>query len=583
VDPHDVLASFLQALGVAPEAIPPNTQARTLLFRSMLSDRRLLLFLDDVRGAQDVRLFLPGGGTCAVIAAGRSDLSGLVVRESAHRLVLGPLSGDESREILTRRIGGGRTEAEPEAVAALAEHCAGVPLALSTVAARAVLQRHFSLAQIVDELRDGTLEVAMAKDPSAPQHVTPFPMRALVGQSTPPGPGGVPEERAAECEQAPSELTGHAMEALGPTEQERVDGHVRQCAHCATELSAIRATVSGLQRLPAEELLGDWTDTFPQLREAAVRAALRDDAPVASADPRPAPRPCASAPDPRPAPRPDVSAPDPTPVVAPGAVRERAAARWSWTLAAGVAGLLLGYGTPLLAPARSASPVTTVVGPAGPSVLRAAGPDGVTAALQPRSVGWGTQVKLELRLLKISGSGPGSVESGPVWWACRVNGPGRGGSTALSGAMFADMYPDRRRPRRHLTDGTDLAGAHRGLRLAPVRQDTPAGGRRRRHPHRPDRPLRHPHRRRPDPADHPRPPLLTRPVRTDTDGRHITTRPSRPTGSGTVTSSTRLALETPLDPVDSFRGGHARAIAWLVAKSPEFTQLRALALRRRGV
>ena len=82
------------------------------------------------------------------------------------------------------------------------------------------------------------------------------------------------------CEQERTELAAYAMAALDPGEAVRVGGHVGKCPACAGEVGEIRTALAAVRLLPAEELLGDWSGKLPELREAAVRAALAEDPPV---------------------------------------------------------------------------------------------------------------------------------------------------------------------------------------------------------------------------------------------------------------------------------------------------------------
>jgi hypothetical protein len=64
------------------------------------------------------------------------------------------------------------------------------------------------------------------------------------------------------------------MGALDPGEAAPVDGHVQECAACAADVDEIRTAVAAVRRLPAEDIVGNWSGKLPELREAAVRAAL---------------------------------------------------------------------------------------------------------------------------------------------------------------------------------------------------------------------------------------------------------------------------------------------------------------------
>jgi hypothetical protein len=68
------------------------------------------------------------------------------------------LSAHESRELLAGRVGGDRVsaEAEDEAVDDIIDRCAGLPLALAIVAARAVRWPDLPLRTFADQLRSGS-------------------------------------------------------------------------------------------------------------------------------------------------------------------------------------------------------------------------------------------------------------------------------------------------------------------------------------------------------------------------------------------------------------------------------------------
>ncbi|MCL6670650.1 AfsR/SARP family transcriptional regulator [Streptomyces panaciradicis] len=164
--PGEAIESFLVALGVAQQAVPEELEARAALYRGVLAGRRVLIVLDNAADSEQVTPLLPAAPGCLVIVTSRSRLSGLVARHGAHPLALAPLSAEESLELLARRLGDARVDAEPEAARAIVGLCAGLPLALSIVAARAALHPGFQLAGIAAELRQdhGSLDAFAGGD-----------------------------------------------------------------------------------------------------------------------------------------------------------------------------------------------------------------------------------------------------------------------------------------------------------------------------------------------------------------------------------------------------------------------------------
>jgi transcriptional regulator with XRE-family HTH domain/tetratricopeptide (TPR) repeat protein len=167
-DAAELVRGFLPALGITPGQIPATTEGQTALYRSVLAGRRMLIVADNARNAAQVRPLLPGAPGCVVVVTSRNRLSGLVTAEGARMLDLDVLSEADAVGLLSARLGPGRVEAEPEAVAELARLCGRLPLALAIVAARAEMSG-WPLAELARQVAgaEGRLEALDLDDPAA--------------------------------------------------------------------------------------------------------------------------------------------------------------------------------------------------------------------------------------------------------------------------------------------------------------------------------------------------------------------------------------------------------------------------------
>ncbi|WP_433604006.1 tetratricopeptide repeat protein [Dactylosporangium sp. CA-139114] len=131
------LDGFLTALGVPAGRVPAGLDAQSALYRTLLADRSMLVLLDNARDAEHVRPLLPSSPGCLAIVTSRHGLAGLVAVEGADLVHLDPLDAAEGRALLARRLGADRVERERAAADVIVRRCAGLPLALAIVSARA--------------------------------------------------------------------------------------------------------------------------------------------------------------------------------------------------------------------------------------------------------------------------------------------------------------------------------------------------------------------------------------------------------------------------------------------------------------
>jgi DNA-binding SARP family transcriptional activator len=181
--PSDVLARFLRDLGVDPARIPVDEEERGAQYRSRLTERKVLIVLDDAKDAAQVRPLLPGSAACAVLVTTRNRMPDL----AGSRFVdLDVLEADEARRMFANIVGPGRAAAEPDATDEVLDACAGLPLAIRIAGARLAARGHWSVRSMaarllderrrLDELKTGDLAVRACFEvsfSSLPGPVTP--------------------------------------------------------------------------------------------------------------------------------------------------------------------------------------------------------------------------------------------------------------------------------------------------------------------------------------------------------------------------------------------------------------------------
>lgn len=171
--PVVALSRFLRAFGVATGELPDDVGEASSLYRSLIAEQRMVVVLDNVLNADQVRPLLPGGRSVAVVTS-RETLGPLVAHEGAHHVPVGVLASDEARTLLVRTIGDERTAEELDSVDAVASLCSNLPLALRIVAANLVLRPRLRIADQVTRLLGGDRlgELVVADDPQSAVRVS---------------------------------------------------------------------------------------------------------------------------------------------------------------------------------------------------------------------------------------------------------------------------------------------------------------------------------------------------------------------------------------------------------------------------
>jgi DNA-binding SARP family transcriptional activator/tetratricopeptide (TPR) repeat protein len=224
----EALRGFLTSLGVPAARVPGDLDAQTGLLRTLLAGRRVLMVLDNARDTEQIRPLLPGTAGCVTLITSRHRLTGLVVTDGARPVPLDLLTDGEAQELLARRLGAGRAAAEPDAVRAMADGCARLPLALAIAAARAATRPATTLAGLAAELTGGArLDTLTTGEPGTDvravfdcsyRNLTPAAARLFRLAGLHPGPDLTPAAAAG--------LAGEPVEGVVPLLAELTAAHL---------------------------------------------------------------------------------------------------------------------------------------------------------------------------------------------------------------------------------------------------------------------------------------------------------------------------------------------------------------------
>ncbi|MFF8463113.1 NB-ARC domain-containing protein [Streptomyces albidoflavus] len=127
VDVAGVLGDWLHAFGVPYGHQPAGLGGRADLFRTVTTGKRVLVVVDNVRQAPEIRALTPGDGL--LVATSRTMLPALRM-DGAVQLVVDPL---DEREAIGIVRGWPVAQSEGPAAAELVRRCGGLPLALRAV------------------------------------------------------------------------------------------------------------------------------------------------------------------------------------------------------------------------------------------------------------------------------------------------------------------------------------------------------------------------------------------------------------------------------------------------------------------
>ncbi|SEF54445.1 DNA-binding transcriptional activator of the SARP family [Actinacidiphila yanglinensis] len=164
----EALDTLLHLVGVPEPSIPQHPEALASAWRTALAARRLIVILDNVADADQVRRLLPGVSPSLVILTSRHRLTGI---PGIRPVSLDVMPLPDAVRMFRRRVGAERAPTA-EASARIVRLCGCLPLAIEIVASRFLSRPSWSAAVLVDrlahpgtrllEIRDGHRELVAA-------------------------------------------------------------------------------------------------------------------------------------------------------------------------------------------------------------------------------------------------------------------------------------------------------------------------------------------------------------------------------------------------------------------------------------
>ncbi|MGW3999612.1 helix-turn-helix domain-containing protein [Amycolatopsis sp. NPDC004772] len=159
LSPGEALHRLLRLLDVSADQLPADEDGLANLVRDQLRGRRMILVLDNVRSAEQIRAIADGETSSRILVTSRGRLPAL---DDAWHFPVGVLPlGDSVR--LLRSVAGDHAPADDEVATEIVRHCGQLPLAVRIVAAR-FIAGGWTAAKLRDRLADETTRLGALED-----------------------------------------------------------------------------------------------------------------------------------------------------------------------------------------------------------------------------------------------------------------------------------------------------------------------------------------------------------------------------------------------------------------------------------
>ncbi|MGW4520533.1 NB-ARC domain-containing protein [Amycolatopsis sp. NPDC004378] len=155
----EALGRLLRLLDVSADQLPADEDGLANLVRDQLRGRRMILVLDNVRSAEQIRAIVPGETASRILVTSRGRLPAL---DDAWHFPVDVLPLDDAVRLL-RSVAGEHAPDDEDVVTEIVRHCGRLPLAVRIVAARFVAGG-WTAAKLRDRLADETTRLGTLDD-----------------------------------------------------------------------------------------------------------------------------------------------------------------------------------------------------------------------------------------------------------------------------------------------------------------------------------------------------------------------------------------------------------------------------------
>jgi tetratricopeptide (TPR) repeat protein len=157
-DPMSILDTFGRPYGLEANRYT-DLDSRSRVFRELLVEKRVLLFLDNANSSQEVWPLLPPTGPAAVVVTTRRQ--DLWAASGAQRFLLGPFSREqgEALELFSRFLGEDTVLDEIDIFSEMADILGHYPLAIAIAASRLTYEPCWTAEEFLDHLREDSLRL----------------------------------------------------------------------------------------------------------------------------------------------------------------------------------------------------------------------------------------------------------------------------------------------------------------------------------------------------------------------------------------------------------------------------------------